>query len=183
VNLRKFKLSIAVNFGQDYVILSTEDGCTFTDVANTPIDEAGVIPEGTDLPYGLFEFGVQDCQINPVPGSTVTVILDLPEGVNQPGGEQINTYYKFGPTPDNNEFHWYEFLWDGETGVEISGNAIFIYFVDGIRGDDDLDDTNGIIIDQGGPAFVRGGHLSDGNGGDGGCFIETLLLPLGTDKK
>ena len=164
--------SLFANFGQDYVTLTTGEECSLTDVKNLPIDEAENLPEGIDFPYGLFEFGILDCLANLDPGSAVAVTIDLPEDVNQPQGEMINTYYKFGPTPDNAEFHWYEFLWDGETGVEeIIGNAIIIYFIDGLRGDDDLD-VDGIIIDQGGPAFAEDGS---GGGGGGGCFIETLF--------
>jgi len=171
--------SLPANYGQDYVTLSTGEECSLADVKNLPIDEAENLPEGIDFPYGLFEFGVLDCLANLDPGSAVAVTIDLPEDVNQPQGETINTYYKFGPTPDNAEFHWYEFLWDGETGVEeIIGNAIVIYFIDGQRGDDDLD-VNGIIIDQGGPAFAEGGS---GGGGGGGCFIETLFSTVNKTK-
>ena len=157
---------------EDYVTLSTDEECTLTNVTNLPTDELENLPEDIDFPYGLFEFGILDCLANLEPGSAITVTVDLPEGVNLPEGQIINTYYKFGPTPDNPEPHWYEFLWDGETGIEVSGNAIIIYFVDGQRGDDDLD-VNGIIFDLGGPAFDAEG--GGGGGGGGGCFIESLF--------
>lgn len=48
--------------------------------------------------------------------------------------------------------HWYEFMYDGQTGAVIAGNVITLHFVDGLRGDDDLK-ADGIIIDQGGPGI------------------------------
>ncbi len=62
------------------------------------------------------------------------------------------------------------FFFDGTTGAEFNGNVITLHFVDGERGDDDLDATNGIIIDLGGPAIVGG---VGGGGSNGGCFIAT----------
>ena len=44
--------------------------------------------------------------------------------------------------------HWYEFLYDGQTGAVIVGNTITLDFVDGHRGDDDLT-ANGMIVDEG----------------------------------
>ena len=41
-----------------------------------------------------------------------------------------------------------------------------MHFVDGERGDHDLDATNGIIVDPGGPALLAGSSSS-------GCFIAT----------
>ena len=43
-------------------------------------------------------------------------------------------------------------LIDGETGAQINGNTITLHFVDGARGDDDLE-ANGQISDPGGPAL------------------------------
>ncbi len=55
-------------------------------------------------------------------------------------------------TPDNAISHWYEFLFDGTTGAEISENIITLHFVDGKRGDNDII-ANGIIIDPSGPGI------------------------------
>ena len=54
--------------------------------------------------------------------------------------------FKYGPTPDNSEAHWYEYLYDGETGAEINGNVVTLHLVDGKRGDSDLV-VNGAIVD------------------------------------
>ena len=51
---------------------------------------------------------------------------------------------------------------------------ITLYFVDGKRGDDDLDGTNATIIDQGGLGFATTDAGSGEGGGGGGCFISSL---------
>ena len=70
-----------------------------------------------------------------------------------PEGERPDSYFMFGPTPDDPVPHYYEFLFDGETGAVIEGNVITLHFVNGMRGDSDLDSTNGAISDPGGPVF------------------------------
>ena len=69
-------------------------------------------------------------------------------------GDMPNTYYMYGPTPDNDSPNWYEFLYDGQTGAEINGSNITLHFMYGMRGDADLDDSNGVIVaSPGGPAI------------------------------
>jgi len=103
---------------------------------------------------------------NVYPGGSITVTLYLPKGTSP------QVYYKYGPTPDDLTDHWYEFVYDGETGAKIHGNVITLYFVDGRRGDDDLDGTNGIVVDQAGLGFTSTG--AGGGGGGGGCFIDSV---------
>ena len=77
--------------------------------------------------------------------------------------------------------HWYEFLYDGQTGNEINGNVITLHFVDVMRGDDDLT-SNGIIVDIGESAVAvktSGGGVGitavasdSGGGGHGKKFIK-----------
>ena len=60
-------------------------------------------------------------------------------------------------------------------GLVVLGKLI-LDLLKKVRGDDDLDGTNGIIIDQGGPAFAEGKNPPPGNsGGGGGCFINTAI--------
>jgi hypothetical protein len=86
-----------------------------------------------------------------------------------------NSYAKYGPRPndpatpaDERVPQWYEFLYDGTTGVrfyDVAGQEIAphgntpvarfdLYLVDGQRGDSDLT-ANGQVDDPGGPAFVE----------------------------
>ena len=94
------------------------------------------------MPFGFINFTITGI----TPGGAVTVQLYLPAGTT------VDTYYKYGKTPDNAIPHWYEFLFDGTTGAEISENIITLHFVDGNRGDNDIT-ANGIIIDPSGPGI------------------------------
>ena len=64
------------------------------------------------------------------------------------------SYYKYGPTPDNPSPHWYPFLFNGTTGAIFFSDRIELHFVDGQRGDDDLQ-PNGQIVDVGAPGFTQ----------------------------
>ena len=100
-------------------------------------------PERVTFPYGFFSFGITGL---PWGGSTtMTIYLD---------GKPPQTYYKYGKTPDNRQDHWYEFSYDGQTGAEVVGNTVVLHFVDGKRGDHDLEE-NGRIGDPGGPARIE----------------------------
>jgi hypothetical protein len=116
--------------------------------------------QGLNFPNGLFGFSVTRPNTNDAGAATVEVIL--PEGVAPA------TYYKYGPTPDNPQDHWYEFMYDGETGAEINGNLVTLHFVDGQRGDSDLE-VNGAIVDPGAPA--QKANISGASGGGGGCSL------------
>jgi hypothetical protein len=152
---------------QFYVTVESPSGTSINNL------EAVINPSSTNSPsdvefiYGFFEFTIEGVGV----ATTVTLYL--------PVGETFDTYYKYGPTLNNTNNHWYEFLYDGQTGAEISGNVITLHFLDGMRGDDDLT-ANGIIVDLGAPAVAvkssGGGTIvaSDGGGGGGGgCFIAT----------
>jgi uncharacterized repeat protein (TIGR01451 family) len=117
-------------------------------------DPSGGLPPGTtaaDFPVGFFGFEVHG--ISPGQHVAVKIALSLPPFINQ--------YWKFGsPGLDANgkllPKQWYQFSYDPitDTGAQIIGNEIILHFVDGQRGDDDLN-SDGVIQDPGGPAFVR----------------------------
>jgi len=153
--------------GNNYVTIESPVGTSISNCDAVGNPSSTNAPSSVKFSYGFFKFTIDGVGI----GSSTTVTLHLPVG------ETIDTYYKFGSTPNNTTNHWYEFLYDGQTGAEISGNVITLYFIDGMRGDDDLA-ANGIVIDDGAPAvFVGSGGgttvTSDGGGGGGGCFIAT----------
>jgi len=116
--------------------------------------------QGLNFSNGLFGFSVTRPNSNDAGAVTVEVIL--PEGVAP------STYYKYGPTPDDPQDHWYEFMYDGKTGAEINGNLVTLHFVDGQRGDSDLA-VNGVIVDPGAPA--QKANISGSSGGGSGCSI------------
>lgn len=151
---------------QDYITLESPDGTEITgcQCSEPPQNE----PTSAVFDYGLFEFTLEGVTA----GDATSVTLTLP---NTSTG--FDTYYKYGPTPDNATAHRYEFIYDGETGADIdnNNNVITLYFIDGARGDDDLT-ANGTVVDIGGPArtLTAEDDGDDGGGGGGDCFITTV---------
>ena len=129
--------------GNGYVTLAGPDSVSLENVQAVANPSPADAPANAGFPHQFFEFEITGL----ANGAATTLTLYLSNEV------EINTYWKFGPTPDNPTPHWYAFLFDGETGAEIVGNTIILHFVDGKRGDDDLT-ANGVIVDQGGPAFL-----------------------------
>ena len=77
---------------------------------------------------------------------------NLEVGIFMPASNQPVSFYQYGPTTDNPTPHWYEFMFDGETGAQIFPNVtvtapdgrqvsrdfIRVVYADGKRGDNDL---------------------------------------------
>jgi trimeric autotransporter adhesin len=95
------------------------------------------------------------------------VSIHLPEGASP------TTYYKYGPEPGNHTPHWYEFIYNDETGIGavIEENIVKLSLRDGQWGDDDLIE-NGTIVDDGGPGSLVN---QDRNSG---CSISTSASGL-----
>ena len=129
--------------------------------------DSGIL-EGFNLQHHLISFR----QTLAGPGGDAIVKILLPQN------ESPDSYFKYGPTPDDAEPHWYEFLFDGETGAEINGNEITLHFVDGKRGDSDLDGTNGVIFDPGAPAFKIGNSGSGSSSGGAGVVCQAKTPSL-----
>ena len=156
---------------QNYITIASPSGTTIRNCKAVNKPSVSNSPQNVDFAHGFFGFSIDGT--DPGGASTATMYF--------PAGETFNTYYKYGPTPDNPINHWYEFLHEGQTGANFNGNVITLHFVDGIRGDDDLT-TNGIISDIGAPGVILDSGDGGGNGsqvvggsggGGGGCFIST----------
>ena len=139
--------SLPTHDGQEYVTLETSESFSNVDAIEPPPGA----PPGADLPLGCFDFTIDDLQ----PGSAITVTLHLPPGT------PLDNYYKYGPTPNNPNDHWYEFTFDGETGAVINESTITLHLVDGKRGDHDLN-TPGRIREPGGPGVLDNDLDDDG---------------------
>ena len=142
----------------NYVTLEVPQGINLSEVVVTSNPSPDDVPEDAEFPFGFFDFSIDGLD----PGDAVTVTLYLH------GGETIDTYYKYGLTPDNIEMHWYEFLYDGTTGADINGDVITLHFRDGLRGDDDIT-ANGSIKEPGGPLKSTSTNVNDING-------ETVMM-------
>ncbi|HSR69920.1 MAG TPA: choice-of-anchor U domain-containing protein [Acidobacteriota bacterium] len=98
--------------------------------------------QALNLPSGLLGFRAHGL----TPGQSLSLTLWMHTST-----AQANSYFQHGPTADDPTPHWYEFLFDGDTGAEILDGRIVLHFRDGGRGDSDLS-ANGVIVDPGGPA-------------------------------
>jgi len=151
---------------QNYVTIESPAGTSISNCTAEDNPSESNAPSDVDFSYGFFGFRITGVGI----GSATTVTLYLPTG------DTIDIYYKYGSTPNNTTSHWYEFLYDGQTGAEINGNVITLHFIDGMRGDDDIT-ANGIVVDDGAPAVDidsgEGTTVTSDGGGGGGCFIAT----------
>ena len=133
---------IASYNAQGYVVLETPPGITLSNcqAANNP--SPGDAPADINFDYGFFDFTISGI----TPGGSTTLTMTLPSGV------EPDTYYKYGQTQANQTDHWYEFLYDTQTGAEINGNVITLNFMDALRGDDVLTQDS-MVIDLGAPGF------------------------------
>jgi hypothetical protein len=149
----------------DYVTIVAPEGTELAACAAHENPSPDDTPPDAEFPAGFLSFQVQNL---PEPGAAIEVqlILDVPPETG------INSYWKYGSTPDDPTPHWYEFLFDGTTGAVIDGNVITLHFVDGERGDGDLT-ADSVITDPGAPAF-------DPHGGQAAQEIPPVddLFPL-----
>lgn len=141
------------SFNGGFVTLAAPPGFGLTSVsALSPLSMESTVL-GVDLPEGLIGF-----QVETAFGEAVSITL-----FQHAATSQSNSYWMYGPTADQGAPHWYEFLYDGQTGAEILSDRIVLHLVDGKRGDADLS-ANGTIVDPGGPAVdVRADLAVDGS--------------------
>lgn len=119
------------------------------------------LPPGYSFPHGLLDFVLQ----GGVPGSPATIMIVYPSAL--PAG---TVYWKYGPEPGNAVPHWYQFP------AVIAGNTVTLTITDGGQGDDDLNNTNGIIVDQGGPGVP--GVLNIPTLSEWGMAVLSALMAL-----
>ncbi len=155
--------------GGAYATVAVSDGSGQTlanvQAGNNPSPDDA--PTGVQFPYGFFTFSIDNLAN---PGDVAVATLYLPKNAS------INAYYLYGPMPDDITNHWYEFMYDGDTGAEILQDAartrVVLHFKDGERGDKDLT-ANGRIADPGAPG-VRGSAIPTLN--QWGLILLTVCL-------
>ena len=136
--------SLTARNSSDYVTVAAPTGQRLARVASPENPSPADFPEGRATPAGFVSYAVEGL----ASGQSTVVSIYLPEGT------VVDGYMKYGPTPDNEDPHWYDFAWDGTTGAQIDGNRIDLYLTDGLRGDDDLT-ANGTIVDPGAPVSTQ----------------------------
>jgi hypothetical protein len=149
---------------QGYSTLVAPVGTVLAAVRFLPNPPAGTPPD-LRFPWGFLVFTILDVP----PGGVVTVTLLPPPNTPVPADA---FYYKFGPTPETPEKHFYRFTLDGTTGAEIFPDRIQLRLIDGARGDHDLA-ANGQITDPGALAIAAPPlpTVERNSGSGGGCSI------------
>ncbi|MFC1827192.1 choice-of-anchor U domain-containing protein [Thermodesulfobacteriota bacterium] len=164
-------VSFPSSTGSNYLTILIENaGPSFTgfEVFDEAFLDNQISPNG-EFPFGQFYFEITGV----LPNSPIKLVMYY-EGSTTP-----TSYYKYGPTPSNLNYHWYEFLDDGNVGAVLGSNVITLYLIDGQLGDDDLS-VNGTIVDQGGPILFNAATATDataatdGGGGGGGIFGDII---------
>ena len=158
-----------------FLTLAAPSGVVLNDVQPSGPPDFNNLPAGYTFPVGFISFTATGV----TPGGSVTISEIFHDTFS------LTTVFAYGPTPDNTQPHWYEFRFDGTTGAQIGNGAIALTFVDGSRGDHDLQ-RNGQVTTILAPAAI-GAHLlnistrmrvlPDPNGAIGGFIIT------GTDSK
>lgn len=158
----QFSHLVKVNRVRALVGLTPLAPATVSNIAISDNPSPSDAPGEVTFDQGFFSFQVN----NLTPGGSTMVAMQFPVGYTP------NTYYMYGPTPDNPSPHWYEFKFDGRTGAEFfNNNFVVLNFVDGERGDSDLT-ANGQISDPGAPGIsATTTPISSGSGG--GCTLAT----------
>ncbi|HSW54268.1 MAG TPA: choice-of-anchor Q domain-containing protein [Ignavibacteriaceae bacterium] len=131
---------------EHYLTLAVPSSYNLIDVRAIDNPSPGNAPN-LEFPVGFFSF-IIDLQ-----GMTGSVVVRM----YLPQGAVITDYCKYGQTPVLPLPHWYQFMYDSQTGAEITQpNIVDLHFIDGERGDNDIT-VNGYIVEPGGPV----GFVSD----------------------
>ncbi|QDV81438.1 Serine-aspartate repeat-containing protein D precursor [Stieleria magnilauensis] len=135
-----------------YVTIVAPEGTEL--VAVTAFDdhpEPDKIPSDAKFPVGFISFELHGIEI----GETVDVRLVLHNN------SLISNYYKYGPTPDDTDPHYYRFTRTSKWGIQsLSPGEVVLRFTDGRTGDDDLTE-NGVIVDPGAPLLITSGRVQN----------------------
>lgn len=139
-----------------------------------------ILPADKIFNLGAYDFTVQLS----IEGDAVDVAIFFPLDKN------IETYYRFGPTPDNTEPHLYEFKYDSKTGLgarilgpvtiesnngkTVKANLAIITFLDGGLGDDDLT-KNGSIENSSGIFSTIASVKSNSSSGSMSLNFNTII--------
>lgn len=142
-------------------------GCGFTHAQFVAPSAMAAPPAHVMLAADLFEFILEGC----TPGGEVTVTITYPK----PLPAAATQYWKHGPRLGQ-AAGWYAY-----PRARIGSDIVTLTLTDGALGDDDLDATNGRIVDLGGPAVLAatGGTAIPTLSQGGVLLLAGLLFMLG----
>ncbi|MCP4537854.1 MAG: DUF11 domain-containing protein [Chloroflexi bacterium] len=160
--------------GAGYATLAVTESLALRNVVHSTTPP-GPLPAGTTSPLGFLNYQVTGVSAN----QQISVTMWLPES------GAFNSYFQYGPTPDNDTPHWYKFLYDSttDTGARLFADRIVLYFVDGQRGDYDLS-VNGIIEDPGAIVYQLPDHelkteiAGWGSVSPGSSYLSGTVVPV-----
>lgn len=137
-------------------------------------------PSPANSPDAEFPIGFIAFDLTNLPAAGVTVDVEL--FVSSFVASGFNSFYNFGPLPDETTPHWYMFDFDDASGAQILTDRMTLRIIDGGRGDTGLG-ANGTISFLGGPAIVTlvlGATAGCGSCGAGvGQAMLVSILGLG----
>jgi len=144
----------------EYVTLEASEGTSLNNVLAVANPSPSDTPENMVFILGWFNFTIEG--ITSGGTANITMFADWP----------MEQYFLYGATPDNNTSeHWYDFAHDGVLGATFEEKKVSVTFVDGAKGDADLN-ANGVIKVLGGTgkvvsvagSYKISGHLYDKSG-------------------
>lgn len=150
----------SVRGASGYATFAATAPAVLRQVSAVPSPDPASAPANVQFPLGLFQLEVAELATGQ---TTLTLYL-------QPG-TVANTYYRYGPTPEDPQPHWYPFLFDGVSGAIVHSDRIELRLAAGQRGDDGLVGA-GIAFGPGGPGLIPTpwvnprNHLDVNNSGD-----------------
>jgi len=124
--------------------LNPDHKLTINETDSYDRQEQPELPEGISDPLNFLSFQIKNIK----PGGSATLTITVPNDI------KLNTYWNYGPLPDEKKTHGYEFLYNSSTGAQIEGDKMVLHYIDGQRGDRDLK-ANGVIETSGAPAFIE----------------------------
>ena len=134
-----------------YVTIVAPAGMELVAVTATANPDPDNSPTGVGFPIGFINFEIHGVPV----GGRVDVEFILHNSA------ELTGYYKYGPTADNRDPHFYAFNKTRDYGVQkLKPGSVRVRYTDGLTGDDDLS-PNGIIVDPGVPGAITEGPVQN----------------------
>lgn len=108
-----------------WITLGSPIGTALENVSPSGPPDFANIPAGYSFPLGFVSFTITGL----ARGGSVVVTNFFHDDID------CDTVFAYGPTPDNPTPHWYEFLFDGDTGAQFDLNGFTLTLLDGDVGD------------------------------------------------